>query len=120
MEELKGAGRIWEIRGLTPELAEQLGLGLVLGEDVVFCMELKRLLGIQVWLDSDPRIESQHIGTMRVGRREWAAAHVVPSTVVLDEEAIARQGHRVELAAPKTEFDRVRFEQAELRRQGRR
>jgi hypothetical protein len=107
MEQVKGQGYIWEIRGLTPELAAKLGLGLVLGEDVVFCMELKRLLGIQVWLDTDPRIESQHIGSMRVGRREWGAAHVVPPDLLtrLDLNALEQTGHGIAVELPVPDGD---------------
>ncbi len=123
MAEVKGLGYIWEIRGLSPELAGKLGLGLVLGEDVVFCMELKRLLGIQVWLDTDPRIESQHIATMRIGRREWQAAHMVrPEHVAqLDLQALERSGHglEVELAAPASPADQQRLDAAAERRQRR-
>lgn len=127
MAELKGEGRIWEIRGLSAELAKQLGVGLVLGEDVVFCMELKKLLDVQVYLDTDPRIESQHIGSMRVGRREWAAAHVVPGHLVgaVDVQALERSGHglEVEIASelgPPTDLDRARLERAAERRERRR
>jgi hypothetical protein len=119
MAEVKGLGYIWEIRGLTPELAKKLGLGLVIGEDVVFCMELRRLLDVQVWLDTDPRIESQHLATMRIGRREWQAAHMVPAALapLMDHDALKRSGHTMELELPAEA--RARLERAQEKRERR-
>ncbi len=117
LQEIKGAGHVWEIRGLSPELEEKLGTGLVLGEDVTFCMDVQRLLGVQAWLDTDPRIESQHMQSSRVDRRNWYAAHMAP--VVMDRDAVqaalVRSGHSLEI-------DRVRDAELETvaRAQGRR
>jgi hypothetical protein len=96
MHEQKGPGNVWEIKGLTPELATKLGIGLVLGEDVMFCVQARQLLDVQVWLDTDPRIESAHLGTMRYTRREWYAAHLANIRAPLDTDALAQSGHRLE------------------------
>lgn len=98
MQEEKGEGNTWEVKGLGPELKRKLGIGLVLGEDVMFCVEIARLFGVQTWLDTDPRIESAHQGTLRVTRQEWRAAHFVElgGAVSLDTQAINRTGHVLE------------------------
>lgn len=113
MEALKGPGYIWEIKGITPELAAKLGVGLVIGEDVSFCIETHRHLGVQAFLDTDPRIESAHLSVQRIGRREWYAAHVLglpqqgPAKAQLDVEALNRSGHRLEV-----EVDPERLQEA--------
>ena len=105
MQGEKGIGYIWEIKGLSPELAEKLGAGIVLGEDVVFCIETKRRLGVQAFLDTDHRVKSGHMQTRPVDERDWRAAHM--AGVVFDthavEEALRGSGHRLELdVVPKT------------------
>lgn len=97
MEDRKGQGYIWEIKGITPELAQKLGVGLVIGEDVSFCIETSRYLGVQAYLDTDPRIESEHMSVQRIGRRNWYAAHVIRQQAELDVEALNRSGHRLEV-----------------------
>lgn len=100
MQEVKGRGYTWEVRGLSPEMAEKLGAGIVLGEDVVFCIETQRLLGVQAWLDTDPRVKSGHMQTRPISLdQDWRAAHMAgvqldPRTV---QEALQGSGHRLEI-----------------------
>jgi len=105
LRELKGPGNVWEVKGLSPELRERLGLGLVLGEDVMFCTEARSLLGVQTWLDTDPRIESAHLGQLRVTRQEHRAAHFVAlgAQGQIDPAALAREGRAIELPANRAE-----------------
>lgn len=99
MTQLRGRGAVWEIKGYSPEMREKLGLGIVMGEDVHFCVNARQLLGVQAWLDTDPRARSGHMQTRPVDARDWQAAHMMP--VVLDkatvEAALAQNGHVLEI-----------------------
>jgi hypothetical protein len=67
----------------------------VFTEDILFCLDVKRVLGERTLLDIDSRMETGHVGEETRDRRHYLAAHTVPQGVQVDEAALARQGYRV-------------------------
>jgi len=97
MQEWKGPGQVWEVSGLGPQPPGDLPRGIDIGEDIKFCLEVAQLLGLQVWLDTDARIESGHVGSMIYNHDHWAAAHLVTDAYAaagLDQEKLAKLGLR--------------------------
>jgi hypothetical protein len=107
MERLKGRGKVWEMPLLPDKLVEQLRQrgedkpGARWGEDMWFCMEIRRRLGIQVLADTDLRLTHGHVRSDIVGPDHYLAAHTVPERVILDTAAVERKtGYRPVEAAP--------------------
>lgn len=105
MQERKGRGRVWEIKPLPERVHEQLRArgedrpGGSWTEDIWFCVEVRRALGVQVLADTDLRLSSGHVTQQIVGPDHYLAAHTVPDKVVLDTAALERAGYRP-LSAP--------------------
>jgi hypothetical protein len=82
MAELRGAGNIWHAEKIPWEqqiafLERGEPLSGVMTEDILFCLDVAELLGEQVWLDLDPRMETGHQGEQTVDRRHYLAAHQI-------------------------------------------
>lgn len=103
---LRGAPDVWRVdRVPWSETVKLLDAGQdvsgVMTEDVLFCLDAKQELGVQTWLDLDPRMETGHVGEMTVDRRTYMAAHElqVPEAAQDGLRAqLARKGY--ELASP--------------------
>jgi hypothetical protein len=82
MAEMKGPGSIWETPALEPALAERVRAG---GderdhwtEDVWFCVEVNKRLGVQVMADTDFRFSGAHENYDRIGPQHYIASHTMP------------------------------------------
>jgi hypothetical protein len=82
MAEFKGAEGVWEAPRLDPELRKRVQAGGddrgFWTEDVYFCVEVNRRLGIEVLADTDFRFCGGHVGSKIVGPEDYLAAHTMP------------------------------------------
>lgn len=99
MQGLKGRGHVWETPAIEPRLLAKLRTqggpppSGTWSEDIWFCIEVRRRLGIQVLADTDLRMASGHIWEDIAGPDHYLAAHTVTDRVILDTEALGgRQG----------------------------
>jgi hypothetical protein len=78
---VKKTPRIWEAR--TPSEAmrkkfDREGKPITMWtEDINFCLEVGRLLGVQIMGDTDLRFSAAHMGSDRVGHEHYKASHMV-------------------------------------------
>jgi hypothetical protein len=84
MAAFKGADAIWETPAIEPKLLERVRAAGedrangVWTEDVWFCIEVRRRLGIRVMADTDLRFTGGHAGIDLKGPRDYIAAHTLP------------------------------------------
>lgn len=96
MTELKGASKVWQIRPLSQALIEALKKRNEYDgreswtEDLWFCMEVHRMLGIKVLADADLRLSAGHVMQQIVSHDHYLAAHTVPENVTLDTSRLPR------------------------------
>lgn len=96
-----GPTHLFDIHGWTAEMEAKLGAGVIIGEDVSFCIAVRKHLGEKIWLDTHPMIQSAHMGSERYGAPHWKAAHVIPAGSGL-EEVILPPGYRVDAESADT------------------
>jgi hypothetical protein len=101
MAELRGPIGVWRVDQIPPERQLELllrgqSISGVVTEDMLFCLDVKRELGEQTWLDLDPRMETGHIGEQARDRRDYIEAHtVMPGQAPPDPEELRRRGLEV-------------------------
>jgi hypothetical protein len=108
MVERKGRGKVFELHPLGAELLEELRRkgedrpGGTWTEDIWFCVEVRRLLGVQVLADTDLRLCSGHVETEHIVTPDhYLAAHIAASDrFVLDTAKLERQGYTATAPAP--------------------
>jgi hypothetical protein len=85
----RGAPDVWRVDRMPWEATRALldggeDVSGVMTEDILFCLDARELLGVQTWLDTDPRMETGHVGEVTRDRRDYIAAHQVPAGIDLE------------------------------------
>ena len=103
MAQLRGEGNVWHVDRVPWE--EQMRLlqagemiSGIMTEDIMFCEDAHRELGVQPWLDLDVRMETGHMGEQPVDRRQYLAAHQVVIPPGVDPASVLPKGY--EYATP--------------------
>src|ERR1700675_726117 len=76
----KGTPRVWEARTPSEAMRQKFdreGKPITMWtEDINFCLEVARVLGVKIMGDTDLRFSAAHVGTDRVGHEHYKAAHI--------------------------------------------